>query len=144
MRLRRLSPTGTRSVGTGRSTPFVGRALAFALLLGVVVAGCGRPPDIAADPEKAMSILETVLAAWRDGETCADLQKRSPAIHVADERWLGGATLTSFTIGEGRPFGPSTRFEVTLVGPPPLGTRKAVYAVSTQPSLSVARTDERD
>lgn len=144
MRLCSVSPTGTSSVATGRGTSSVGRAVAAALLLGVVVGGCGRPPDIVADPERAASILETVLAAWRDGETCADLQKRSPAIHVADERWLGGAALTSFTIGEGRPFGPSTRFEVTLVGPPPLGTRKAVYAVSTQPSLSVARTDERD
>jgi hypothetical protein len=61
---------------------------------------------------------------------------------VADERWRDGTSLTSFTIGSGRPFGPSTRFDVTLVGPPPLGTRRAVYAVSTQPSFSVTLAED--
>lgn len=86
-------------------------------------------------------MLDSVLAAWRDGVPCAELRKRSPPIHVADERWLRGAKLESFTIGEPRPYGPSTRFEVSLVGPPPLGTKTVVYQVATQPAISVVLGD---
>jgi hypothetical protein len=120
----------------GPPTPHRHRAscLVVALLL---AAGCGRRVEPVAEPERATALLETVLAGWRDGATCDELRRRSPPIHVADERWLGGAALESYTIGPGRPFGPSTRFEVTLVGPAPLGTRRAVYIVSTQPVRSV-------
>ena len=114
-------------------------ALVAALLAFTV--GCGRKVEYVAEPEKATAILESVLAAWRDGATCEDLRGRSPPIHVADEQWLRGATIESFTLGEGRSFGPSTRFEVTLVGPAPINTRKVVYVVSTQPAISVTLGD---
>lgn len=129
------------SVGPA-SVPWVSRRGATCLLAALLVsAGCGRRAEPVADPEKAAAVLESVLAAWRDGGTCAELRERSPPIHVADERWLGGATLESFTIGPGRPFGPGTRFEVTLVGPAPLGTRRAVYTVTTRPAISVTLAD---
>lgn len=122
-----------------RSVPWL--VVALVVVAGFGPAGCSRRPAYVAEPDKAAVVLETVLAAWRDGVTCEDLRKRVPPIHVADERWLRGATLESFSIGEVRPFGPSTRFEVTLVGPPPIGTKKVVYVVSTQPAISVALGD---
>lgn len=125
-----------RSPGASR------RATSCLLVALFLSTGCGgRRVEPVAEPEKAAAVLESVLTAWRDGATCADLRERSPPVHVADERWLGGAALESFTIGPGRAFGPSTRFEVTLVGPAPLGTRRAVYTVSTSPALSVTLGD---
>ncbi len=121
--------------------PLPRRAAVLLLVAAALPVGCGRKVEYVAEPEKATAILETVLAAWRDGATCEDLRGRSPPIHVADEQWLRGAKLESFTLGEGRSFGPSTRFEVTLVGPPPIGTKKVVYVVSTQPAISVALGD---
>jgi hypothetical protein len=106
-----------------------------------ILAGCGRGPEYKAEPDKAAAVIEAALSAWKEGKSCDDLRKLSPPIHVADERWHGGATITSYTIGEGKPFGPSTRFEVTLEGPPPIGTKKATYTVSTQPAISIALGD---
>jgi hypothetical protein len=118
------------------------RRLAACLLLSIqVAAGCGRRPAPAADPARDAALLESVLAAWREGAACGDLRNRAAPVHVADERWLGGARLESFSIGGPRPSGSSTRFEVTLVGPPPLGTRTVVYQVSTQPAASVTLVD---
>lgn len=110
------------------------------LLLAIPIAtGCGR--RAAADPARAAALLEAVLTAWRDGAACADLRSRTPPIHVADERWLGGAKLERFSIGEPRASGPSARFEAKLVGPPPLGTKTVVYQVATEPAASVTLVD---
>lgn len=117
------------------------RLVAWLLFAIPVAAGCGRRPAPAADPVRDAALLESVLAAWRDGATCGDLRTRAPPVHVADERWLGGARLESFSIGGPRPSGTSTRFEVTLVGPPPLGTKTVVYQVSTHPAASVTLAD---
>lgn len=122
-----------------RSVPWL--VVALVVVAGFGAAGCSRGPAYVAEPDKAAAVLESVLTAWRDGATCEDLRKRSPPIHVADERWLRGAKLESFEIGDVRPFGPSTRCEATLVGPAPLGTKKVVYHVSTQPAISVALGD---
>lgn len=112
-----------------------------ALAASLLAAGCAARPEYVAEPDKATAILEEALGAWRDGKTCEELRERRPPVHVADERWLRGTELTSFTIQKGIPFGPSTRFEVTLEGPPPLGTKKVVYTVSTQPAISIALGD---
>ena len=112
-----------------------------ALVAGFLATGCAGRPEYVAEPEKATTILEETLAAWRDGVSCEALRERKPPVFVADERWLRGAELTSFTIHDKKPFGPSTRFDVTLEGPPPLGKKKVVYSVSTQPNISVALGD---
>ncbi len=117
------------------------RQFTWLLLAPAVLVGCGRGPEYKAEPDKAAAVIEAALSAWKEGKSCDDLRKLSPPIHVADERWNGGATITSYTIGEGKPFGPSTRFEVTLEGPPPIGTKKATYTVSTQPAISIALGD---
>jgi len=111
------------------------------LAAALAAAGCGGKAEYLAEPDKAATILEETLAAWRDGAACEDLRKRKPPVHVADERWLRGTKLDSFTIRKGVPFGPSTRFAVTLEGPPPLGKKEVVYTVSTQPAISVALGD---
>lgn len=113
----------------------------LAVCLSPLFVGCGRAEPLVAEPERAGEILAVVLAAWRDGATCEAMRGRSPPIHVADERWLRGDVLESFQIGPPRSFGPSTRFDVTLAGPPPLGRRKVVYAVSTRPTISVSPVD---
>lgn len=123
-------------MSTIRPLPWLG-VLAAAL----AAAGCAGKPVYVAEPDKAQTILEETLAAWRDGATCEDLRARKPPVHVADERWLRGTKLESFTIRKAVPFGPSTRFEVTLEGPAPLGKKDVVYTVSTQPAISVALGD---
>lgn len=121
----------------------IGRShlLAGALVANLLATGCAGRPEYVAEPDKAAAILEDALGAWRDGASCDDLRKRKPPVHVADERWLRGATLERFTIDKTAPFGPSTRFEVTLEGPAPLGTKQVVYLVSTQPAISIALGD---
>lgn len=123
-------------MSTSRSLSWLG-VLAAAL----AAAGCAGKPVYVAEPDKAQTILEETLAAWRDGATCEALRQRKPPVHVADERWLRGTKLESFTIRTAVPFGPSTRFEVTLEGPAPLGKKDVVYTVSTQPAISVALGD---
>ena len=119
------------------------RSIGFAgaLVASLLATGCAGKPEYVAEPDKATAILEEALAAWRDGATCEELRKRKPPVHVADERWLRGTTIERFTIDKTVPFGPSTRFEVTLEGPAPLGKKQVVYTVSTQPAISIALGD---
>jgi hypothetical protein len=119
----------------------VGPILRIVLVAAVSCVGCARGTRYTAEPDKAAAVIEAALSAWKEGKSCDELRKLSPPIHVADERWHGGATITSYTIGEGKPFGPSTRFEVTLEGPPPIGTKTVTYTVSTQPAISIALGD---
>ena len=81
-------------------SPLPRRLAALVIVEAALPVGCGRKVEYVAEPEKATAILESVLAAWRDGATCEDLRGRSPPIHVADEQWLRGAKIESFTLGE--------------------------------------------
>lgn len=101
--------------------------------------GCSASP-IPVEPERAKALLETVLIAWQEGGSCDELRSRTPAIHVADEQWLGGAILSDFSILSGEFFGTGMRFPVTLTGKS-LSRRSVFYLVSTHPVLSVTLAD---
>jgi len=116
-----------------------GTLLPAALLVGT--AGCGGRPVLSTDPDRARSVLEGVLGDWRDGATPSDLRQRSPAVHVADERWLAGERIERFTIGVGEAFGTAVRIPAELtfaVGKKPL---RVWYVVTTEPALSVVLAD---
>lgn len=117
--------------------------LRSALLAAIVVVGAGgcQPRKYEAKPDVAKALLERVLDDWKKGVTVEALRQEKPPIYVADERWMGGATLTSYTIRDGQPFGASMRYVVAIEGPPPLGAREVVYLVSTEPAFSVALGD---
>lgn len=132
------APVHSRQRGVSRNATAAATCILPVILL---VSGCGRIAPPVAEPERAAAIVADALAAWRDGETSAAMRRRSPPVFVADECWVRGDALESFTVGPPRPFGPATRFLVTLVGPPPLGRRTVVYTVSTQPSISISLVD---
>lgn len=115
------------------------RGLCAAVVL-TIAGGCASP-KYEARPDVAKALLERVLDDWKKGVTVDALRQEKPPIYVADERWMGGASLTSYTIRDGQPFGPSMRYVVALEGPPPVGSREVVYLVSTEPALSVALGD---
>lgn len=119
------------------------RAIRFAILVtaALVAAGGCQTPKYEAKPDVAKALLERVLDDWKKGVTVEALRQEKPPIYVADERWLGGATLTSYTIRDGQPFGASMRYVVAIEGPPPVGSREVVYLVSTEPAFSVALGD---
>ncbi|HEY3967533.1 MAG TPA: hypothetical protein VGM05_23435 [Planctomycetaceae bacterium] len=71
------------------------------LVAGGLCFGCGSPATVESyHPEEmtAKDALEKALTAWQNGE--AQLIPGEPKIHVADERWVKGAKLKSFEIGE--------------------------------------------
>ena len=101
--------------------------------------GCSAA-RIPIEPERAKALLETVLTAWQKGGSCEELRSRTPAIHVADEQWLGRAILLDFSILPGESFGTGMRFPVTLTGKS-LSRSSVFYLVSTHPVLSVTLAD---
>jgi len=63
-----------------------------AIALVFLVSGCGPKEDL----NKAKSLVETSLTAWKNGESADKL--KSQGIEFADEDWKGGNKLTHFTI----------------------------------------------
>lgn len=117
----------------------------FAAWILLAIAGCGDAPA-ASDPDAARAALEAALEAWKEGGTPASLLERSPAVHVADYRWEAGYALQGYAIAESAAdSGFDRRYPVELRLKTPRGRpsrEKAVYNVSTSPSLTVVRDPE--
>jgi hypothetical protein len=132
---------GWRIPGGGTAAALVGAALIPALLV-VSTAGCGvGRPVVPTDPDRARAVLDGVLSAWRDGATPADLRKRNPPVHVADERWLGGEQIERFTLGAGESFGTAVRIPAELTLASVKRSVRAFYIVTTEPAVSVVLAD---
>lgn len=136
-------------------------AVGMAWLAIMMCSGCGGGYAVPSNSDRnvAKRILSDSLQAWRDGKTLQEQRELTPPVYVADEQWLRGASLESFTVeDEGEEFGPSIRFWVTLVSSAPQSsaegqaagrsarkrasqTRKVRYIVATVPAYSVARED---
>jgi hypothetical protein len=71
---------------------------------GVLCAGCGSGNTVESFvPEELTSrqAIEKALTAWKSGQADpGTLAGGKPKIQVADERWLQGAKLLNFEIGE--------------------------------------------
>lgn len=118
--------------------------LVEAVVLGTIVAavaGCGAAAPAVTDPNQARAVLEGVLGEWRDGATPADLRQRNPPVHVADERWLGGARLQRFSCGSSEPFGAAVRIPVDLTLASARRPLRAWYVVTTVPAVSIVLAD---
>ena len=126
---------------------FMCRAALAAALLSACAAGCGdqAPPARSLDEEAARLALAEALESWKAGRPHAEPSEAEPTLRVADEDWLAGARLVSYTLLPGdRAVGPSLACPVALelVGPDGRRVEKRVtYAVGTDPNPSVIRQD---
>jgi hypothetical protein len=106
--------------------------------------GSGRTPETA-DSEKARAALRAALESWKAGEKPEDLKKQSPPIHVKDADWDRGFRLVNFKAdAEGRLAGYDMNYPVVLQLKSPKGAavkKNAVYTVTTQPELVIARQE---
>jgi hypothetical protein len=108
--------------------------------------GCGAAQSAhTSDPAQAQQALHAVLDAWKAGEQPADLEKRTPPIHVKDLDWLDGFRLVSYKAGEeGRLVGYDMNYPVVLELKSPKGTsvkKNAVYTITTRPELLISRQE---
>ena len=116
-------------------------------VLVAALAGCSsdKPLPMAASPEKARPVLESTLAAWKDGKTAEDLRNQSPPVYFNDPDFAKGRKLVDYQIaGDGRPMGTGLRYDVTVTvqdGSKPPAARKLAYRVATEPIPSIFRED---
>jgi hypothetical protein len=120
------------------------RPLFLLTLAAVLSLGCRGKPQ-AADPDRAREALRQALDAWQKGESPESLKGRSPSLTVADSRWAKGYRLLSYKLADkDQPSGYDLQMSATLVLQDPSGKEsqeKALYSVSTHPSLVVVRTE---
>jgi hypothetical protein len=82
------------------------KQIAWSVLIvasGGLLAGCGSSPTVESyHPQDitAQEALEKALTAWQNSQEPGSLTGGAPKIRVADERWLKGAKLQKFEIGE--------------------------------------------
>ncbi len=97
------------------------------------------------DPVEGRAVLQTVLDAWKEGQTPEALAKRTPSIHVSDGDWMTGLRLQSYEAdADGRLIGSDVNYNVVLELKTAKGKvikKTAVYAVTTHPQLLVLRQD---
>lgn len=78
--------------------------IASLLALVGLMTGCGRSATVESfhtEDEPAKDALNKALTAWQNGqEKPGPVPGTKPEIRVADARWLNGAKLKSFEIGE--------------------------------------------
>jgi hypothetical protein len=113
----------------------------------LILSGCGAGGAAEqADPAKAQETLNAVLDAWKSGEKPADLEKRTPPIHVKDLDWVGGFRLVGYKAdaAAGKLAGFDMSYPVVLELESPKGKsvkKNAVYTVTTRPELLVSRQE---
>jgi hypothetical protein len=111
--------------------------------LALALAGCDSALP-AVDPARAREALQSVLEAWRRGESPDSLRQQSPPVHVGDDDWKAGrAKLVRYEVADPpSPVGAGLRFRTTLTLQDARGKsrRQTVqYRVFTAPCLSVVR-----
>jgi hypothetical protein len=116
--------------------------LAFPFLLSV---GCGgySPEAHRVDAGQARTLLENVLASWREGETPESWKLKSPAVVIQDFDWQSGAKLNSFEIvDQGEPVDANLHCRVKLNFTDSRKKdieRTVTYLIGTSPALTVFR-----
>lgn len=120
--------------------------LAVVCLLLVACIGCGSgsgPWKL--DVDLARESLETSLKAWKEGETPAALEQKSPKIIVGDVDWKSGKKLLEFKVKDGDSNeGTNLRkfVELTLQSESGQPIRvDAAYLISTRPIITVFRQE---
>lgn len=112
-------------------------------LLLATLAGCGGSAAVKVDV--ASQSLDTVLTAWKSGDTATSLEQQSPKIIAGDFDWRAGKKLVDFKIrDEGAAEGGNLRksAELTLQADSGPATRVvAEYLITTDPVITVVRQE---
>ncbi len=150
-------PEVSRPLQSGR-LEFVGGTLVppskrfvwtFLLLhAGSLCIGCGSKATVESfHPEDltAQQALEKALTAWKNGQEQPGLVAgtSAPEIRVADERWLKGAKLKSFEIGEPLDEDGPAKFPVKLTLDGAAAPEEETYMVVGKDPLGSATRSQR-
>lgn len=114
------------------------------LAAAISCSGCGGPASAEpVNPTKARETLAGVLDGWKNGDTPAQWQNRSPKIVVQDFDWQSGMKLKDYEIlgdGEARDANLFCQVRLALYDPAGGEVQKLVsYVVGTDPVLTVFR-----
>jgi hypothetical protein len=108
----------------------------------ILVPGCGKSLHDPVDPDKAGTVLQAALEAWKQGEAFGDLQKRAPPIYFNEPEWKAGKRLVSFTPGKVELMGRQARCSVKLSLRDKEGRttqREISYQIDTVPQVVIVR-----
>jgi hypothetical protein len=109
------------------------------------LSGCGRTPPPATDQDAALTLLQSVLDAWKGDTSIDSFKSQSKDVVVADYQWQKGFKLTAFEIvGQPAPSGFDVMIKVKLSLQAPNGrksTENAQYLVSTSKARVVNRVE---
>lgn len=129
-----------RLAATGRRCLFCGAVIGCLLL-----AGCGAPKIVPADPAVSKQAMERALASWKKGEQPTALAALSPPITMVDVAWNGGSKLADYRlIGEPKDDGANLHYAVELVladSPGVTSAEQVAYTVGTDPHITIFRED---
>jgi hypothetical protein len=117
-------------------------AVAVAISLLALVAGCGKPLDEPVDLDRASAVLHAALDAWKQGERYGDLQNRDPPIYFNEPEWRAGKKLVSFKAGKVELMGRQGRCLVRLSLRDREGKateRDISYQIDTTPRIVIVR-----
>ena len=109
------------------------------------LSGCSPYPTKAApvDEELALQTLTSFLEAWKGGRAIEELAREPVPVVGQDFDWMSGKQLLSYRIsGSGIPQDANLRVEVELDltdQSESKRTKKVIYIVGTDPSLTVFR-----
>lgn len=110
--------------------------------------GCGNQPTVESfHPEEMTSkdVLEKALTAWKNGQAePGAIPNSKPEIRVADERWMSGAKLVSFEIGEVLDEDGPAKFPVKLTLEGASAPEEETYVVIGKDPLWVMTKAEAD
>jgi hypothetical protein len=132
-----------------RDRRFVARASCLAVHLTAVVllVGCGpgdHTPAPAPDLDQAREVVARALDQWKNSVKVEDVAQLEPPMHVSDHDWSAGRQLVEYRVGETSLHGNNAKIAVALTLKLPQGGAKktsATYLVSTQPVISIVRSD---
>jgi len=119
-----------------------GCVFASGVWLLALLVGCGKNFDDPVNPDKASTVLETALAAWKQGEGYGALQQRDPPIYFNEPEWKAGKKLLSFKTGKVELMGRQARCSVKLSLQDKEGKtieRQISYQIDTTPRVVIAR-----
>lgn len=102
-------------------------------------------PPAETSSTEAVAVIQTVLDAWRSGQTPESLRDQKPSILVADDDWQSKWELHSYQLFDlPSSGGVSARLgaQLELSGPQGRVQKQVRYLVATNPIISVVREDE--
>jgi hypothetical protein len=110
--------------------------------IAALVAGCGKPPPPAVDPDEAGRQLKMALDAWKGQEPYGALESRSPPVVFNEPLWRGGTRLLDYELGPVELHGRQGRCTAKLTLEEIGGQRRERnigYQIDTTPAVVIVR-----